>query len=215
MNISILDDHKIILELLKFSLVSYEFITSVTPYERGAKFLAHLNILKTDVLILDICMPDIHGIDIISQCRMSKTKAELKILVLSGTVDANLIKESLKRGANGFISKKSSVGELINAIKFIQSGTDKCYIGVDLKDVLIQSQLSETVVFNLSAREKEILENICLGKTPKEISFELGLSLSTIQSYTKSLMRKMKVNRTVDLILKAIRYGLIHPEYNV
>lgn len=215
MNISILNDQKIILELLKFSLLNFEFVTSISSYERGENFLAHLNILKTDVLILDICLHEMHGIDVIYQCRKSKTRAELKILVLSGSVDSNLIKEALRRGADGFISKNSSIDELVNAIKFIQSGSDKCYIGVDLKEILIRSQLSEAVIFNLSTREKELLENICIGKTPKEISFELGLSTSTIQSYTKSLMRKMKVNRTIDLILKAIKYGLVHPEYLV
>lgn len=213
MNISILDDHKIIVELLKLSLVNYEFITSITPYESGERFLAHLNIQKTDLLILDIRMPEMSGIDVISQCRKRKTKSELKILVLSGTTDANLIKEALRCGANGFISKKSSINELINAIKFIQSGGDKTYIGVDLKDILIQSQLVEPIIFNLSSREKELLESLCFGKTPKEISYELGLSVSTIQSYMKSLMRKMKVNRTVDLVIKAIKYGMVYPKW--
>jgi DNA-binding NarL/FixJ family response regulator len=213
MNISILDDHRIIVELLKFLLVNYEFITSITPFESGEKFLAHLNIRKTDLLILDMRMSDMSGIDIISQCRIRKAKSELKILVLSGTADANLIKEALRCGANGIISKKSSIDELINAIKFIQSETDKTYISIDLKDILIQSQLLEPIIFNLSVREKELLESICFGKTPKEISFELGLSISTIQSYMKSLMRKMKVNRTVDLVIKAIEYGLVYPKW--
>ncbi|MCZ4244106.1 response regulator transcription factor [Pedobacter punctiformis] len=213
MKISIIDDHKLLSELLKRSLMEFDFIKTVNLYHEPDKLFAHLDKLETDLLITDILMPEINGTELIERCRKIKNKSQLKILVLSTVIDPHVIKEALKSGANGYLCKNASIEELIRAIKFIHNEEKRSYIGESLKDILVQSQLFETIEFNLSPREKELLQYICKGQTVKEIAPELGLSINTIQSYLKQLMRKMEVNRTPDLILKAIKYGLFHPNY--
>lgn len=213
MNIAIVDDHRLLSELLKLSLSQFDFIKTIQVYNNAAHYFSHLNITDTNILIVDLLMPEINGVDIITYCRKTKNKSTLKILVLSTVIDANMIKEAFQAGANGYLSKNASIDELIKAIKFIHAEEHKSYIGDSIKDTLLQAQLFEAVKFNLSPREKELLQLVCNGRTIKEAAGDLALSISTIQSYMKQLMRKMGVNRTPDLILKAIKYGLFHPNY--
>ncbi|RZK60684.1 MAG: response regulator transcription factor [Pedobacter sp.] len=213
MNIAILDDHRLLSELLKLSLSEFDFIQNIQVYHSAENYLAHLNFAAMDLLIVDMLMPDMNGVDVIKHCRKAKKKTELKILVLSTVIDTNMIKDALQAGCNGYLSKDVSIEELIKAIQFVDGEDNKTYIGDGIKDSLLQSQLFESVKFSLSPREKDLLQLICSGSTVKEIASELKLSLNTVQSYMKQLMRKMEVNRTPDLILKAIRHGLFYPTY--
>lgn len=211
MNITIVDDHKLLSELLKVSLSEFDFIKSINVYNNPTNYLKHCVIIETDVLIVDMVMPDMSGIELITECRKILDKASLKILVLSTIVDPAIIKEAFLAGANGYLCKDVTLDELYHAIKFVKAEERKTYVGASIKDTLLQAQLFETVEFNLSPREKELLHLICNGRTIKEAAAELELSKHTVQSYMKQLMRKMEVNRTPDLILKAIKYGLFHP----
>lgn len=213
MNVAILDDHSLLSELLKLSLAEFNFIDNIKVYPNSENYFAHLNVMPADVLIVDMLMPDITGIEVIKHCRKFKKKSALKILVLSTVIDVNLIKDAFQAGANGYLCKDASIEELVKAIKFVAAEDNKSYIGDSIKDTLLQAQLFEAVKFTLSPREKELLQLVCSGKTVKEIASELELSINTIQSYMKQLMRKMEVNRTPDLILKAIKYGLFYPTY--
>lgn len=211
MNITIVDDHRLLSELLKVSLSEFDFITNINVYNSPNNYLKHCSLIATDVLIVDMVMPEISGIELIKECRKVLNKSALKILVLSTIVDTNLIKEAFLAGANGYLCKDVSLDELCHAIKFVKAEEKKTYVGASIKDVLLQSQLFDAVEFNLSKREKELLQLICNGRTVKEIASDLGLSKNTVQSYMKQLMRKMEVNRTPDLILKAIKYGFFYP----
>jgi len=211
MNISIIDDHKILSELLKLSLSEFDFIKSVNLYSEPEKLFAHLDIFPPDILITDMLMPDITGIDIIKACRKMKSKSNLKIIVLSTVKDVNLIKNSFDEGANAYLCKDASVAELIDAINTISKDENAIYVGESLKNILVEFQLFEKGKVHLSPREKELLSHVCQGETVKEIADKLDLSINTIQSYMKQLMRKMQVNRTPDLILKAIKQGLFFP----
>lgn len=213
MNIAIIDDHKLLSELLKLSLSEFDFIKTITVYNKAEDYFAHLNVFDIDILLVDMLMPGVSGVDVINHCRKTKKKSALKILVLSTVIDTNMIKEAFQAGANGYLCKDASIDELVKAIKFVHAEENKSYIGDSIKDSLLQAQLFEAVKFNLSPREKELLQFVCGGKTTKEIASDLQLSKHTIQSYMKQLMRKMDVNRTPDLILKAIKYGLFHPSY--
>ena len=211
MNIAILDDHRLLSELLKLSLKEFDFIQSINVYNSAENYFSHFDVMETNVLLLDLLMPSTSGIDVIKYCRKADSKSALKILVLSTVLDSNMIKHALQVGANGYLSKDVRIDELIKAIKFVASNENRAYIGDSIKDAFLQSQLFEDVKFNLSPREKELLQLICNGRTIKEIAYDLELSRNTVQSYMKQLMGKMEVNRTTDLILKAIKYGLFYP----
>lgn len=213
MTISILDNHRLLADLLKLSFLEFDFIKSVNIYTCPENYLAHTAVIKSDILIVDVLMCQMSGIDVIKNCRKSKAKSELKIIVLCAIKNPNMIREAFKAGANGYLCKDTSIIELIKAVKFVKLEEQKSYVGESIKDLLLQSQFLENVEFKLSPRDKDLLFHICQGKTAKEISAELNLTSATINSYIKLLMRKMEVNRTPDLILKAIKYGLFHPTY--
>jgi len=211
MNISIIDDHKILSELLKLSLSEFNFVNAVNLYHDAEKFFSQIDILPTDILITDMLMPNITGIDIIAACRKTRPKNKLKIVVLSSVKTASMIKKAFDEGANGYLCKDASLSELIGALKMVYKDEKAIYVGESLKNTLVEFQLFEKDNIHLSPREKELLAHICNGQTVKEIADQLDLSINTIQSYMKQLMRKMEVNRTPDLILKAIKMGLFFP----
>lgn len=213
MNISIIDDHKLVSQLLKLSLSQFDFIESINIFNDAEQFFEHADFWQTNLLITDMLMPKMNGVDVINKCRGLQTKAELKILVLSTVADAVIINDAFAIGANGYLGKDVSIKELIKAIKFVDAEINRSYVGEGLKNVLPECPIYDSFKFNLSPREKELLNNVCVGKTAKEISTDLALSLNTVQSYMKQLMRKMEVKRTPDLILKAIKYGMHHPQY--
>ncbi|MBC6112888.1 response regulator [Pedobacter fastidiosus] len=214
MNISIIDDHQLLSELLKVSLSDCDFIKTIKVYNSAKYFFWDFDVHKTDVLIVDMLMPEaMSGVDVIVKCRKTRSKSALKILALSTVTNPNIMKDAFNKGVNGYLSKNASIEELEHAIQYVDTQPDKLYVGENLKDILLQSHMSETINFRLSPREKELLLTVCSGKTVKEIALALDLSVNTIQSYMKVLMRKMEVNRTPDLILKAIRHGLFNPSY--
>jgi len=212
MNISILDDHKIVLQLLSLALQDLSFVNSVNLYTDAEKFFARLDIFPSDILITDMLMPNANGIDIISSCRKLKNKEELRIVVLSSLKDANAIKSAFEQGANAYLGKDGSLKELSDTLNMVYQDPNINYVGESLKNVLIEFQLFEKKIPRLSPRETELLQHICKGETTKEIAAELDLRVNTIQSYMKQLMRKLEVNRTPDLILKAIELGLFVPK---
>lgn len=115
---------------------------------------------------------------------------------------------------NGYLSKETSSDELADAILTIYHG--ETYIGESLRNSLVRSSLSEDkFVFNLSPREKEVLQHVCSGKTIKETAFDMDLSANTVQTYYKAILKKFNLNRTADLIVFAIQNGLYNPQHKL
>jgi DNA-binding NarL/FixJ family response regulator len=135
----------------------------------------------------------------------------MKVIILSTVADVQTIKHTIRRGANSFLSKSTTFQEFKESILQVSAG--KQYIGRSIRDNLINSVFTdEQVVLHLSPREKEVLQKVCSGRTIKEIAYELKLSAHTVQYYHRSVMDKLKVKRTTDLIVYAMQHGLYIPE---
>ena len=156
-------------------------------------------------------MPEMSGLELISECKKRPLLSNLAIIVLSSIIEPITIKEAISLGANAYLAKDASLNDLKEALNHVINIPKRPYIGNSLKDTLIKSNFDQHEI-NLSPREKCLLKLICEGNTIKEIADIENLSAHTIQSYMKNLMRKMKVNRTPDLILKAIKIGLFRPK---
>lgn len=128
--------------------------------------------------------------------------------MLSSSNEYKIITDSISLGANAYVTKEDRPDEIFAAIDHIFGGNFKPYFSANTKEVFLSDGFEETNI-KLSPREDQLLRLICDSKTPKEIAFELNLSINTIHYYTKRLMVKMKVNRTPDLILKAISKGFV------
>ncbi|PSK95004.1 response regulator transcription factor [Taibaiella chishuiensis] len=212
MKISIIDDHQIITESLKKLLLRNPVVKEVYTYPDADTFLVQATPGNLpDVIITDLLMPGTNGIEFIEKLKASYGPKSVKMIILSSITDVQTIKHSLRSGADGFLSKNTSIDELMEAILTVIE--DKNYIGENLRKNLLDAVFTEEqVVYHLSPREKEVLHKVCSGFTIKEIAYDMNLSVHTVQYYHRNVMNKLKVKRTSDLIVFAMQSGLYIPD---
>lgn len=206
LNIALIDDHRLLTTSLSNLLGKYAFINTISIYTNPKEYLRQET--DADIIISDLMMPEMSGIDLLNAFAKHQRKA--KVILLTSVTEIPTIKHALRNGAFGYLSKDSSLEELADAILTVQSG--EVYIGESLRNAVLRNSITEDrTVYSLSPREKEVLVFVCSGKTIKETAYEMGLSANTVQTYYKTIMKKFNLNRTVDLIVFAIRNGLYNP----
>lgn len=210
MNISLVDEHLLLTDALRKLLKLNPEVDQVDTYTNAKDFLDEKRSCPPDILVMDLPLNGLHGLELLDICRATLPK-EMRVIVLSAVTDVQTIKHTIRRGANSFLSKSAPFEEFRESIFQVRSG--KQYIGKAIRDSLINSVFTEEqVVLHLSPREKEVLQKVCGGHTIKEIAYELKLSAHTVQYYHRSVMDKLKVRRTTDLIVYAMQHGLYIPE---
>jgi DNA-binding NarL/FixJ family response regulator len=208
-SIALIDDHQLLVESLSKLLSKYDFVNDVKTYNSVKKFLENDTDSEPDIIISDILMPEISGIELLTH--LKKQHKKCKVLMLSTITEVQTIRHAMRTGANGFLSKDTSADELADAILTVYHGEP--YIGESLRSSLIRNTFVEDrFVYSLSPREKEVLKLVCSGKTIKESAYEMNLSVNTVQTYYKAIMKKFNLNRTADLIVFAIQNGLYNPQ---
>lgn len=163
---------------------------------------------QPDLVLVDYMMPGMNALDLItlSISKLPKTK----FIVLTSLMEPELVKEVFSAGASGYVTKDVTIDELLEAILMALNGGR--YISHSMKEKLVHNMfIDEPLSYKLSTRENEVLIQICQGATPKEIAAKMGLSLHTIHHFIRRTMRKMDVNRTIDLVVLAIKNGLYMP----
>lgn len=207
----IADDHKMFLQGLKQILREAPDIVVVDEAGNGQealnKIYANNNI---DLLILDISMPGLSGLDVIKELRSNKSR--ISILILSMYPEEQYALRAIKAGASGYITKASAPEELIEAIRKISKGGT--YISSSIAEKLLFSLKgdSEKLLHEaLSNREYQILKMIASGKTVSQIADELFLSVKTISTYRTRILEKMNMKSNAELIHYAIKHKLLEP----
>lgn len=208
MIIALIDDHELIAKAITYMLLKDPGIDEVKSFSSASFFLESLDgSWHPDIIITDLLLPGIGGIELLEIIRKRTELKKAKVIVLSSVTDVHTIRHTIKNGASGYLSKDSSVEEFREAIQLVSSG--KQYISQRLSPNLMNSIFNEEPIqFHLSPREKNVLDLICSGHTIKEVAAELNLSVHTVQSYHKNIMKRFRVNRTADLILFAMQKGL-------
>ncbi|MFT3681957.1 MAG: response regulator transcription factor [Ferruginibacter sp.] len=208
MNIILIDDHKLIAEGMAAMLRSYEFVKEVNIFFSLKEYLAASPEPEADIIVSDIMMPDMNGTDILVHLKSKKIKP--KVIFLSSITEVQTIRYVIQNGASGYVSKDAVMEELAEALQAVYHGEK--YISENLRILLIKNSFAEDgIIYHLSPREKEVLKWVCSGKTIKETAYELQLSVHTVQTYYKGILKKFKLNRTADLIVFAIQNGLYQP----
>lgn len=207
MKIALTDDHSILSSSIANMLLNRAVVETADVYETPNTLLDNLVNGKYDILILDIMLPEMNGIDLLETIK--SRGIETKVLFLTSIKEVPTIKRALRMGANGYLCKDCTIEELQEALMQVASG--ETYIGAGLRDSMFKNIITEEQsIYHLTPREKEVLQYICEGHTIKEAAFKMNLSYHTVQSYQKAIMRKFKQTRTVDLIVFAINNGLYH-----
>lgn len=212
---AVIDDHKMIAEAIRNSLLLQNIASEIDIYYNADFFFK--NVRKDNFpkfIITDLLMPGNSGVEILNRYRNFISEHSIdndtKLLVLSTISDPLTVKMAIRSGANAYLSKESTLEELVDAIHNCLE--NKNYIGQNLRESVINNFFSgEQIIFHLSPREKEVLQYICSGKTIKETAFEINLSVHTVKGYYKSIMKKFNVNRTPDLIVFAMKNGFYNP----
>lgn len=207
--IHLIDDHQIVIDGLLAVLKLEDDFEVVGFSLNGENVHERLTKNKADVLIMDINMPDIDGIDVLKE--FQRKGMPCKTIVLSSYDDIKLIKEVLNLGVNGYLSKKCAGENIAEAIRKVHSGDQ--YFCDSIKDKMLtsfsDSNSTAEPKANITKRELEILQLVVKEFTTKEISEQLTISVNTIDTHRKNIMKKLKVKNTIGLVKYAIRHDLV------
>ena len=178
--------------------------------ENGREALKLVRELSPDVIVMDLHMPELNGVDATRQAVAAKPG--VKVICLSANSDERMTAEMLQAGAAGYVLKESAFEELVGAIKTVMA--NKVYLSPSVARVmvgeLVRNRGVQPSVFSaVSAREREVLQLIAEGKSTKQVAFHLHVSVKTAESHRRNLMEKLKIDNIADLTKYALREGLI------
>ncbi len=213
LKVIIADDHMIVRDGLRSLLERQPDMEVVAEADNGRIALKLVKELSPDVVIMDIGMRELNGIDATRQ--IVKMSPGVKVLALSMYSDKRFIKGMLKAGASGYMLKDSAFKELIDAIRVIVE--NKIYISPSVANIITEDYLKQSPESDgstrslLSSRELEVLQLLVEGMSTKQIASSLRLSIKTIESHRSRIMKKIDVNNIADLTRYAIREGINSP----
>jgi len=208
--IVIADDHDIIREGIKSVLKPHAQYQVCAEASNGEDALEKVRELKPDILLLDISMPRVSGLDIIE--RVKRASAKTKIIMITVHKLGAYVLKAMRRGVNGYLNKDNVVEELIPALSRVASGSS--YLGASISNYLTEimqepkkKELPKGEILN--EREQDVLRLVTEGKTAKEIAETLFLSRRTVENYKNSILKKLNLHKTSDLIKYAIEHKII------
>jgi DNA-binding NarL/FixJ family response regulator len=209
MKILLADDHEIIRNGLR-SLIEKEHGLEVIGEAENGRMAIHLaRELKPDVVVMDIGMPDLNGIEATRQ--ITAEVPGVKVLALSMHTDRRFVTGMLKAGASGYMLKDGAFEELIHAIRLVAS--NRIYISPGISSVLVDdlrhpSQDKVPSLPALTAKEREVLQLVAEGKGTKEIASQLHVSAKTVETHRQHIMEKLDIHSIAELTKYAVREGL-------
>ena len=207
------DDHQVVRDGLKSMLSGVQDIEIIAQAGTGKELFNLLTTHKADVLILDIELPDISGLEICS--KVNTTYPDMKILILSMYTGEDFIFKALAEGARGYLPKNTTHDELVEAIRSIAGGKE--YYSPLISEIMLKSYIKKAKSKNsvdrdlnqLSKRELELLKMLAEGIPNYEIAEKLFISIRTVESHKSHIMQKLELHTTAELVKFAIRQKLI------
>jgi DNA-binding NarL/FixJ family response regulator len=212
LRIVLADDHTIMRNGLRLLLERQSDFVVVGEAANGREALDLTSREKPDVVIMDIGMPVLNGVE--AAKRITEAQSKTAVIILSMHSDESYILRALKNGARGYLLKDSAEADLIGAVRAVASG--KAFFSPAVSKVLAEDYLRqmrqkdvEDSYELLTSRERELLQLIAEGRSAKEIAHELNLSPHTVDTHRGNIMQKLNVHSIPELILYAVRKGFI------
>lgn len=199
--IAVADDHLIFLESISMLIDSVDGFKFVAAAGNGIEALETLSVKQADILLCDLEMPLLDGIE--TTARVKELFPEVKVILLTMYVDADTVKYATNAGVSGILSKKISKKELIAAIEAVMA--DRIYFS---EDVSVTAR-DEGEIEPLTEREMEVLRSLALGLSYKMIAANFGISYYTVNSHVKHIYKKLHVNSSIEALSKALKNKLI------
>jgi two-component system, NarL family, nitrate/nitrite response regulator NarL len=205
MRILLVDDHAILLDGIKNLLEKEEDLAVEATADSAEKALEFLKTHEVDLIITDFHMPGMDGLSLINTVK--RIQPTIKTIILSMHDETHLVKEILRAGVNGYVLKKDTHKELLNAIQEVKQG--RVYLSSDINKILITNLQNPEEGRLLTDREREILKLIAKEYSNKEIAEELFISERTVETHRKNIFKKTATNSLVGLIKFAYANNLI------
>jgi DNA-binding NarL/FixJ family response regulator len=206
--VCITDDHKMVLEGIKLLIDGHADIEVVFLCNSGSELIEYLKSGLPDVVLLDINMPGINGIE---TCKIIKKEyPQIRVIGLSMIAESNLVRLMIKNGADGYLHKNAGQEEIVEAIQNVIRG--RKYISDEISEILFEQKepkINNSPFPKLSRREEEILKMIIDEKTTQEIADSLFISFGTVETHRRNIMIKLGVKNTAGLVRVALEYNLI------
>jgi len=209
LKIIIADDHQVVRRGLTLTIDAEKDMRVVGEAQNGAGVLALIKKHKPDVVLMDLQMPEMTGVDALKQIRPEYP--DLPILILTSFTDDAHVFAALRAGASGFLLKEMNGDDLVAAIRGAAQGKPQLHPDI-AKRLMARAPMPDDPFDSLTERERGILKLLAKGKSNKEIAGELSLTEMTVKGYVSDLFVKLGVNDRTQAALMAVRYGLVLPE---
>jgi DNA-binding NarL/FixJ family response regulator len=208
----VVDDHKIMRDGIKAILRHSDDFVVMAEAENGTEAVQISKLKRPDIILMDIGLPGLNGIETTTE--ILRYNPEAKVIILSMYDDEHSVVSAIRSGARAFVLKKASDGDLLDALRTVAKGGS--YLSPQVSDRLLQriqrgdleSKPVASALSDLSPRELQVLRLVAEGKTSKEIAVMLDLGLQTVRSYRKTMMKKLGVNNVAGLTQLALSTGL-------
>ena len=218
-SVLLVDDHKIVREGICSLLRAQDDVEVVAQAEDGRAGVERAAALRPDVVVMDVAMPDLNGVDATRQIRAKSPGT--RVVVLSAHVDRRTAAAALEAGASGIVPKDAAFEELATAVRTVAD--DKVYISPQIAGGLIGDLVGggaaamashgpgdgRGVYKALSPREREVLQLMAQGRATKEIARDLGVSVKTVETHRRQIMEKLELYSVAELTRYAVREGLV------
>lgn len=201
------DDHSLVLE--GFRRILEDQCELVGMVEDGRALLEAAQKVKPDIVILDVSMPLLNGIDAATQ--LKKVQPSVKVIFVTMHSDADYVRSAFEAGASGYLLKRSAVDELEQAIRAVWAGHSYItpLIAKDLLDVLLTTRSKQPQRKSLTFRQREVLQLLAEGRTVKDIAVRLKISTRTVEFHKAQVMEQLNLRTTAELIKYALTHGLL------
>ncbi|HKE25055.1 MAG TPA: response regulator transcription factor [Bryobacteraceae bacterium] len=206
------DDHTVVRKGLRLLLETQPGFSVIADAADGREAVALAEKLSPDVVVMDVAMPILNGIEAARQ--ITSKHAQVAVVFLSMHSDEGYVLKALKAGARAYLLKDSAEYDLINAVKAVSEG--KAFFSPAISKMLVEDymrQMQERAVEDsyelLTTREREVLQLLAEGKNNKDVASLLNLSLYTVETHRSNIFQKLNLHSGAELILYAIRKGVI------
>jgi len=209
-NIFIVDDHEVVITGVEAILSFHNNISIVGTANKGKEALEKILHLIPDIVIMDINLPEISGIEITKI--INEKLPYTKVVFHTSYIDEKTVIQGFEAGAMGYVPKSFKSNDLIDAIETIYKGNK--YLKGIISDIIIGNRIknkisNEKLLENLSEREIEVIKQIAFGFVNKQIANKLDISLRTVEGHKSNIFKKLKINSTAELVIYAIKNAII------
>jgi two-component system, NarL family, response regulator NreC len=212
LKVLIADDHGVVRKGLRLLLEQYPEIDVAGEAANGREVVKLATELSPDIVLMDIAMPLLNGIEAAEQIR--KGNSRIGVIMLTMHADESYVLRALNAGVKGYLLKESAEDDLLRAVRAVSEGKPFFSPAItqtlleDYMRVLKQEGLSDSFEL-LTAREKEVLQLLAEGKTNKDVASILDVSLYTVESHRTNMMQKLNLHNTAEIVLYAVRKNLV------